>query len=87
MSVAEQTKTLAKFGAHLRWLIEQSGVNPERCTASIIVPNAEAEAKLIDVFKKNYDAKIMKRDSNHPSVIVVHGVAVVITISLRKENA
>ena len=72
--------TLNKASAHLRWLIEKAGVDPERAIVSVILEKAadrdKVEARFVDEFK----AATMSRNPASPHQIVANGVRIAVTV-------
>jgi hypothetical protein len=70
--------TLDKFGAHLRWLLEKSGIDPETVVISIGVQNVEDQSRMISTFLREFNPQTMVRCENgeHAGFIGVHGVPV-----------
>ena len=79
-----QGNALRKLGADLRWLMEQSGLDPELPTFVLVVDRPKDRDAMIEAFRKNFEPAVMKRPSE-PHAIVVHGVRMM--VSVRTENA
>jgi hypothetical protein len=69
-----QQPTLRKFGAHLRWLIEKSGVEPEHTVVCINVHTTEEQSKLISTLLREFDHATMTRRDEYSQLVVIHGV-------------
>ncbi len=84
MAVATATSNaLRKLGAHLRWLLEREGVDPEQCVISLGVPDEVARSQMISALLRDFDAATMTRHDGFAEVVVVHGVPICITVSAR----
>jgi len=77
------SNTLSKVGAHLRWLIEKSGVNPENGSAIITigVRNNEDQSRMIATLLREYDANHMQRTDTDSTYVRVHGVPIFVVVS------
>ena len=80
MPVVSTTNTLSKLGAHLRWLAEREGVDPERCIVSVGVRGEDGLRKMTDAFARDFDAATMRHDARYPSIYVVHGVPICLVL-------
>jgi hypothetical protein len=69
-----QEPTLRKLGAHLRWFIEKSGVEPEHAVVCINVHTTEEQSKLISRLLSEFDGTTMTRRDEYSQLVVVHGV-------------
>lgn len=79
-AVLSREPTLRKAGAHLRWLLEKSGINPERCVISIGVKDEVEKSLMISTFLRDFDGRCMTRHDSHPAYIEVLGVKLVVGI-------
>ena len=79
--------TLRKLGAHLRWLIESAGVDPEKAHFVIAVADETERSLMISKFLREFDAASMTRLDSHPQHVRVHGVLISIVIGKPVEAA
>ena len=73
--------TLSKFGADLRWLLEKSGVDPEKVTVSIGVRGNDGQSKVIATLLREYNPTTMRRWDKYPNMLVIHGVPVWVQVT------
>jgi hypothetical protein len=73
------TNTLNKASAHIRWLVEKAGVNPEGIIVALIVPTAADRDRLVGRLAKEYDAKTMTKSQSRNQVIA-NGVKFAVTV-------
>jgi hypothetical protein len=79
--------TLSKFGAHLRWLIEKSEIDPEGVVVSVQVKNSYDQSMLISTMLCEFDGSCMQRYDQQPHMVVLHGVPVWVMVTPKKEAA
>lgn len=72
--------TLNKASAHLRWLIEKSGVNPERAIVCVILDTVADRDKLEARFADEFRPATMSKSSASPHQIVANGVKITVTV-------
>lgn len=72
--------TIRKLGAHLRWAIEKEGVDVESAAVVILVKDEVERSKMISAFLRNFDPETMAASAEHPGKIIVHGVAVIVSV-------
>jgi len=77
------SNTLSKVGAHLRWLLEKSGIDPENggTVISIGVRSNEEQSRLISTLLREYDANNMQRSDTDAAFVRVHGVPIFVVVS------
>lgn len=76
MPAVSTQNTLSKAAAHLRWLVEKSGVNPEGVFVAIVVNTDVEREKLEAQLKTEFDPATMTRG---PHRIIAHGVKIAVT--------
>jgi hypothetical protein len=79
--------TLSKFGAHLRWLIEKSEIDPEGVVVSIQVKSNYDQSLLFSTMLRESDISCMTRYDQYPHMMVIHGVPVWVVVNPKKEAA
>jgi hypothetical protein len=72
--------TLRKLGAHLRWFIEKSGVNPEGVYVAIVVNSKADHDRITAAFAQEHDRQFMVRFET-PDRIAINGVKVTVTVA------
>lgn len=89
MAVAAATNqnALAKLGAHLRWMVEQQGIDPETIIISVGVKGEIEKSLMISAFLRNFDGKVMRRMDDMPDCVIVHGIPIVVVADKRKDQA
>lgn len=73
------SNTFTKFAANARWLIEQSGSDPEVAQIIIVSKDAKGHQQLCETIKKFVDNSgdvIFRDDRGLPTVFKMHGVHV-----------
>jgi hypothetical protein len=73
------TNTMNKASAHLRWLVEKAGVNPEGVIVAFIVPTAADRDRLVGRFAEEYDAETMTK-SQHRHQVIANGVKIAVSV-------
>lgn len=68
--------TVRKVGAHLRWLLEKSGVDAEAAHVMIGVRTVDDRRKLLQHITNNFDEAVMSTATNDRMSVRVHGVLV-----------
>jgi hypothetical protein len=79
--------TLRKMGAHIRWLMNSAGVDPEGATVVIAVRNNEEQSLMISKLLREFDGRCMTRHDKFPQTVIVHGVPITIIVKQRKQEA
>lgn len=75
-SAVSTTNTLSKLGAHLRWQVEKSGVDPEKVDVFIVVRTKDEAALIKARFLEDFDPAAMTHNKNAPHLFCVHGVKI-----------
>jgi hypothetical protein len=86
-STVSTQNTTSKLGAHLRWMLEKEGVNPERVIVSLGVGSEDERNRMIVAFDRDFDRLHMKRGKDFPGLVIVHGVPIVIVVNNKIESA
>lgn len=79
-------KTLLKFGAHLRWLIEKSGINPETTVVTIGVKDVAEKQRLLSTIAREFDRNYMVTSPLQGDAVVIFGVPVFVMDNSRIKN-
>lgn len=72
--------TLRKTGAHLRWLMERAGVNPEAAMVIVGVKDEVERSLMLSAFLRDFDPASMRRMDAMPHVVEVHGVTIGVAV-------
>ena len=80
-------QTFSKLGAHLRWLIEKSEIDPENAVVSIQVKTNHDQSLLISTMLREMDHSCMQHHDGYPHMVVVHGVPIWVVVAPRKKEA
>jgi hypothetical protein len=78
------SNTLSKLGAHLRWMAEQEGVDPEKMIVSVGVTNDADVGRMVEAFDRHFDPETMKRDKSFRNCVFVYGIPIVIVKNQRQ---
>jgi hypothetical protein len=70
--------TLQKASSHLRWLVEKSGVDPERAVVCIVVDTAAERDRIDATFAREHDHRTMAK-TGKPHQVVANGVKIMVT--------
>ncbi len=79
--------TLRKFGADLRWLVEKSGLDPERLVVSLGVKDSHDQSLMLSTFLREFDGETMMRYDAFPHMIQLNGVTVWVIVTPPKKEA
>lgn len=91
---ASSSNTLRKVGADLRWLMQKSGVDPERSSpehpagavVSIAVNTTVDQSLLISTILREFDADVMHREDQNPHCVRVFGVWLCVLVKETKQK-
>lgn len=79
---------LAKAGAHLRWFLESSGIDPEKVFVSIGLPTAHDLGVFQYAARKYADGKVVKIPvGGIDNIVDVHGVHIVGVVHQREKQS
>lgn len=87
VAATSNQNVLSKFGAHLRWMVEREGIDPETVIVSIGVKGEIEKSLMISAFIRNFDGKVMRRIDEMSDCVVVHGIPIVVVADKRKDEA
>lgn len=85
-SATSTDKTLRKFGANLRWLIEKSGINPEATVVTIGVKDVAAKGRLLSTIAREFDRECMTTSVTMGDAVIIFGVPVFVMDNSRIKN-
>src|SRR6266550_4580301 len=84
LDISTTKNSLRKLGADVRWLVEKSGVDPEKALITIGVDTTEEQSGLISTLIIEFDATCMSRVETHPHHVKVHGVNIFVIVHKKK---